>query len=239
MSGVIPDRELRRSKLQNARGRLELERVERLSPEERARVREEWWRQRRYHVVTPGPELTRAALAPFPDAVRELGRRAPFRRYDDRGGGGYWPDPNEIWLAAGVETYESLAQVVRSARHELFHFVNWNHPLYRDDLDRGYPGFRAALEASHPLLASHPRYSEWIARAFVPQGEHANPVELWADIPTNFPDPAELPPPLARYFAPLLIAKGAPPELPSGRGEEDGHAAFHELIAPGISSRTS
>lgn len=57
----MPDRELRRSKAENARGRLELERVERLSPEERARVREEWWRERRYHVVTPGKELTRAA----------------------------------------------------------------------------------------------------------------------------------------------------------------------------------
>lgn len=236
---MIPDRELRRSKLENARGRLELERVERLPPEERARVRDEWWRERRYLVVTPGEELTLAALAPFPDEVRELGRRAPFHRYDDRGGGGFWPDPNEIWLAAGVETHESLAQVVLSARHELFHYVNWNHPLYRRDLDRGYPGFRAALAEARPLLAAYPRYSEWISRSFVPQGEHANPVELWADIPTNFPDPTGLPPPLARYFAPILGADGAPPKLPSGRGEDDRLAAFHELIAPGTTSRTS
>ncbi len=239
MSRVIPTRELHRSARENAGGRLELERVERLPPAERARVREGWWRERRYQVVTPGAELIEAALAPFPDAVRELGRTAPFHRYDDRSGGGYWPDTNEIWLAAGVETYESQAQVVLSARHELFHFVNWNHPLYRADLDRGYPGFRAALAGSRSLLASYPRYAAWIARSFVPQGEHANPVELWADLPTNFRAPAALPPPQPRYLAPLLVAGGTAPELPAHSADEDGLAAFHELIAPGTSSRPS
>ena len=233
-----PTRELRRSKRENDRGRLELERIERLSPGEQARIRDDWWRERRYLVVTPGDELIEAALAPFPDKVRALGRRAPLRRYDDRGGGGFWPDENEIWLAAGVETYESLAQVVMSSRHELFHYVNWNHPLYRDDLDRGYPGFRAALAEARPHLASCPRYAAFVAGSFVPQGDHANPVELWADVPTNFPDPAELPAPLARYFAPLLVEGGASPVLPHGKGEEDGLAAFHELIAPGTSART-
>jgi hypothetical protein len=201
-------------------------------------VREAWWRERRYLVVTPGDELIRAALERFPAEVREIGRRARFRRYDDRGGGGFWPDTNEIWLAAGVETYESLAQVVMSARHELFHFVNWNHPLYRDDLDRGYPGFRAALADARPVLAAHPRYWSWIARSFVPQGDHANPVELWADIPTNFPDPAEIPPALAAYFAPLLVAGGARPVLPAGSAADDGLPAFHALIAPGTTTRT-
>lgn len=233
-----PTRELRRSARENEQGRPELQRVERLAPAERARVREAWWRERRYLVVTPGDELIRAALEPFPAEVREIGRRARFRRYDDRGGGGFWPDTNEIWLAAGVETYESLAQVVMSARHELFHFVNWNHPLYRDDLDRGYPGFRAALAEARPVLASHPRYWSWIARSFVPQGDHANPVELWADIPTNFPDPAEIPPPLAAYFAPLLVAGGARPVLPAGSAMDDGLPAFHELIAPATTTRT-
>ena len=238
-----PTRELRRSKHENERGRLELERLERLAPAERERIRAGWWRERRYLVVTPGDELIEAALAPFPARVRERGRRARFRRYDDRGGGGFWPDENEIWLAAGVETYESLAQVVMSARHELFHFVNWNDPLYRDDLDRGYPGFRSALAAARDGHASRPRSSEerywsWIARSFVPQGDHANPVELWADIPTNFPDPAELPPPVAAYFAPLLVERGVPPVLPPGRGADDGLPAFHELIAPGLSART-
>ena len=233
-----PTRELRRSARDNERGRPELERVERLPPHERARVREEWWRERRYVVVTPGDELIRLALEPFPAAVRELGRRARFRRYDDRGGGGFWPDTNDIWLAAGVETYESLAQVVMSARHELFHFVNWNHPLYRDDLDRGYPGFRSALAEARTAAGSHPRYWSWIARSFVQQGDHANPVELWADVPTNFPDPAGIPPPLARYFAPLLVAGGAPPVLPLGRVGDDGLPAFHELIAPGTPTRT-
>lgn len=231
-------REERRSEAENARGRVELERIERLAPVERERVREEWWRERRYVVVTPGDELIRLALEPFPEPVRVLGRRALFRRYDDRGGGGFWPDTNDIWLAAGVETYESLAQVVMSARHELFHFVNWNHTLYRDDLDRGYPGFRSALAEARIAPGSYPRYWSWIARSFVPQGDHANPVELWADVPTNFPDPAELPPPLARYFAPLLVAGGAPPVLPLGRVRDDGLPAFHELIAPGTPTRT-
>lgn len=239
-----PTRELRRSKRDNEAGRLELERVERLAPAERARIREEWWRERRYLVVTPGEELISAALAPFPAEVRELGATARFRRYDDRGGGGFWPDTNDIWLAAGVETYESLAQVVMSARHELFHFVNWNHPLYRDDLDRGYPGLRSALAraredgASRASAASHQRYWSWIAHSFVPQGDHANPVELWADIPTNFPDPAELPAPLAAYFAPLLVAGAVAPALPAAAAADDGLAAFHTLIAPGAPKRT-
>ena len=239
-----PTRELRRSQRDNEAGRLALERVERLSPAERGRIREEWWSERRYLVVTPGDELIRAALAPFPAAVRELGAKARFRRYDDRGGGGFWPDTNDIWLAAGVETYESLAQVVMSARHELFHFVNWDHPLYRDDLDRGYPGLRAALaeasarRASRTGRASEERYWSWVAHSFVPQGDHANPVELWADIPTNFPDPAELPSPLAAYFAPLLVAGGAAPALPAGEAADDGLPAFHTLIAAGAPTRT-
>ena len=239
-----PTRELRRSKRENEAGRLELERVERLGPAERGRIREEWWRERRYLVVTPGDELIRAALAPFPAEVRTLGASARFRRYDDRGGGGFWPDTNDIWLAAGVETYESLAQVVMSARHELFHFVNWNHPLYREDLDRGYPGLRAALaearggRASGAGPGSEERYWSWIAHSFVPQGDHANPVELWADIPTNFPDPAELPAPLAAYFAPLLVDGAARPALPAGPAADEGLPGFHMLIAPGASTRT-
>ena len=233
-----PTRELRRSKRENEIGRLELERVERLGPAERGRIREEWWRERRYLVVTAGEELIRAALAPFPAEVRQLGAGARFRRYDDRGGGGFWPDTNDIWLAAGVETYESLAQVVMSARHDLFHFVNWNHPLYRDDLDRGYPGLRAALAEAREILEAHPRYAAWIAQSFVPQGEHANPVELWADIPTNFPDPAELPAPLAAYFAPLLVEGAARPALPALPAADAGLSAFHTLIAPGAATRT-
>lgn len=234
---MIPTREIRRSPQENERGRRELERVERLEPAERARRREAWWRQRRYLLVTPGDELITAALAPFPRAVRSLGAQARFRRFDDRGGGGFWPDENEIWLAAGVETYESLAQVVLSARHELFHFINWNEPRYRRDLDLGYPGFRAALRAARSQAGASPRYAEWVVRSFLPQGDHANPVELWADLPTNFPDPAELPPPLARYFGPLLREGAPPPELPRQRAADLAPAAFHALIAPEAAGR--
>lgn len=89
---MIPTREVRRSPQENERGRRELERVERLEPAERARRREAWRRERRYLVVTPGAELITAALAPFPRTVRSLGAQARFRRFDDRGGGGFWPD---------------------------------------------------------------------------------------------------------------------------------------------------
>src|SRR5439155_433100 len=128
----------------------------------------------------------------FPEEIRALGRRCPFYRYDARSGGGYWPDRDEIWLAAGVETYEGLRQVRLSACHELFHFVCWNHPRYRADEDRGFARLRRVIAESKRMARDHSRYHKWVTGSFLRQGDHANIVEYFADIPTNFRDPAEV-----------------------------------------------
>jgi hypothetical protein len=202
----------------------------RLSPAGLARLRDLLWAARIYVYVTPGPLLARQALAIFPEPVRALGARCPFFRYDARSGGGYWSDKNEVWLAAGVETYEGLRQVVMSARHEMFHFIAHNDPRYRPDDDAGWPALWGALDASRAQVERHPRYRDWIRRSFIPQGGHANPTELFADIPTNFPDPSEIPPPLRAYFAPLLEGTDGGPDAVS-RGAPADLAAFHQLIA--------
>jgi hypothetical protein len=215
----------------NALGKRALEAAERdLSPRGLARLREILWNFRIYLYVTPGEELVRQALAIFPEPVRTLGARCPFHRHGARSGGGYWPDRNEVWLAAGVETYEGLRQVVLSSRHEMFHFVAHNEPRYRADDDASWPALWGALEASRPQVDAFPRYRDWIRRSFIPQGGHANPAELFADIPTNFPDPAEIPPPLRDYFAPLLAGGDGGPDAVM-RTEPRDLAAFHSLIA--------
>ena len=162
--------------------------------------------------------------------MRTLGARCPFYRYDARSGGGYWPGENEVWLAAGVETYEGTAQVVMSARHEMFHFIAHNHPLYRPDDDAGWPALWGALEASRVDLDGSPRYRDWIRSSFLRQGDHANPAELFADIPTNFSDPREIPPALRAYFAPLLDGSEGGPAAVSPRAPGD-LASFHTLLA--------
>ena len=55
-------------------------------------------------------------------------------------------------------------------------------------------------------------------------------MELFADIPTNFPDPSEIPPPLRAYFAPLLIGSAGGPATVPGSAPGD-LASFHTLIA--------
>ena len=179
-----------------------------LAPADLAALRERLWQSRTYLYVTPGSLLTERALEGFPPEVRELCRRCGFYRYDARGGGGFWSDRNEIWLAAGVETYEGLRQVRLSACHELFHFVCWNHPRYRADEDRGFARLRRVVDESAATIDAYPRYRDWLTRSFLRQGDHANVVEYFADIPTNFRDTRELPPPLAAHFAPLI--EGAP-----------------------------
>jgi hypothetical protein len=226
-----PARPLVRPGALNALGRRALLAAERqLSPRGLARMREILWAYRVYLYVTPGEELIRQALAIFPEPVRALGARCPFHRYDARSGGGYWPDHNEVWLAAGVETYEGTAQVVMSARHEMFHFIAHNDPRYRVDDDSGWPALWGALEASRAHVDQFPRYRDWIRRSFIPQGGHANPTELFADIPTNFPDPAEIPEPLRAYFAPLLVGGDGGPDAVT-RSDPRDLAAFHTLIA--------
>jgi hypothetical protein len=97
-----------------------------------------------------------------------------------------------------------LRQVRLSACHELFHFVCWNHARYRTDEDRGFARLRKAVADSRPVVKDYPRYRGWVTASFLRQGDHANVVEYFADIPTNFRDTAELPPPIAAHFAPLI-----------------------------------
>jgi hypothetical protein len=173
-----------------------------------AALRRAWWQRRIYLYVTPGDVLVERALADFPDEIKELGRRCPIIRTEARAGGGFYPDRNEIELAAGVETYEGLRQVELSACHELFHYVCWNDPRYRHDEDQNFPYLRRAVFESRGALGSFPRYRSWVVGSFLRQGDHANPVEYFADIPTNFRRTEELPPPIRAHFAPLI--EGAP-----------------------------
>ena len=183
--------------------------AERLPPERLGALRGTWGRAPRFVYVTPGEELVERALAGFPEDVRALGRRCRIVRTNARYGGGFYPDRNEVELAAGVETYEGLRQVELSACHELFHFICWNDPRYRPDEDQGFPYLRRAVRESRDTLSGFPRYRDWVTGSFLRQGEHANPVEYFADIPTNFRDVGELPAPIARHFAPLI--DGSPP----------------------------
>lgn len=225
-------REHRRTRLPNLAGEVIVRVLETLPPANRARLRRWLWSRRTYLVVTSGRDLIRGALAGFPSDVRALCASAPVMRYDDRSGGGYWPDRNEIWLAAGVETYERRAQVFLSARHELFHYVCWNHPAYRLDEQRGFTAMLQALRAARPDLPHHPRYAAWV-RSFLTQGDHANPVEYFADVPTNFRNAADLPPSLAHHFAPLIDGSPLSSNLSADHPRSDMTlAAFHELISP-------
>jgi hypothetical protein len=207
-------RELKRVAVPNAMGHVVLAFAERtLRPLELGGLRDQLWRTQTYLYVTPGPLLIERALEGFPAEVRALGARCPFFRYDARGGGGYRPDRNEIWLAAGVETYEGLRQVRLSACHELFHFICWNNPRYRADEDRGFARLRKAVADSRGVVKDYPRYRGWVTASFLRQGDHANVVEYFADIPTNFRDRSELPPPVAAHFAPLIDGSRFPDDF--------------------------
>jgi hypothetical protein len=204
-----------------------------LAPPDLAGLRERLWQSHTYLYVTPGPVLVERALEGFPPEIRALGARCPFHRYDARGGGGYWPDRNEIWLAGGVETYEGLRQVRLSACHELFHFVCWNHPRYRGDEDRGFARLRKVVAESQAQLDGFGRYRDWVTGSFLRQGDHANVVEYFADIPTNFRDTRELPPLLAAHFAPLIDGAPFPREFDRDLADAPYELAeFQRSLAP-------
>jgi len=187
--------------------------VERLWAGRLPDLRRSLWRRQLYLYVTPGDVLIERALSGFPDDVRALGRRCRIIRTNARSGGGFYPDRNEIELAAGVETYEGLRQVELSACHELFHYVCWNHSVYRRDEDLNFAYLRRAVRDSRGHLAEFARYRDWVRGSFLRQGDHANPVEYFADIPTNFRDTAELPPPIRAHFAPLIDATSPRPDF--------------------------
>src|SRR6267142_2736601 len=194
-------------------GRAALERAEQLPRDQLDSLRREWWEKRTYVYVTPGEELVKRALAGFPDDVRALAGRCRILRPEARSGGGYYSDRNEVELAAGVETYEGLHQVELSACHELFHYVCWNDRRYRADEDQNFPYLRRAVRESRKLLPAFARYRDWVTGSFLRQGDHANPVEYFADIPTNFRDTSELPPPIRTHFAPLIDGAPLPYDL--------------------------
>src|SRR5437588_182849 len=203
-----------------------------LAARDLAGLRDRLWQTRTYLYVTPGPLLIQRALEGFPAEVRELCARCPVHRYEARGGGGFWPDRNEIWLAAGVETYEGLRQVRLSACHELFHFVCWNHPPYRADGDRGFARLRKVVADSSSVVKNYPRYRGWLTASFLRQGDHANVVEYFADIPTNFRDTAELPPSVAAHFAPLIDGAAFPADFDRGLADDPYElAAFQRSLA--------
>jgi hypothetical protein len=187
--------------------------AEKLGPKRLHALRDAWWSGHRYVYVTSGETLVERALAGFPDDVRALGRKCRIVRTDARYGGGFYPDRNEVELAAGVETYEGLRQVELSACHELFHFICWNDPRYRRDEDQGFPYLRRAVWRSRTLLDEHPTYREWVTGSFLRQGDHANPMEYFADIPTNFRFTSQLPPPIRAHFAPLIDGSPMPYDL--------------------------
>jgi len=219
---AAPHRELSRAAVPNAMGHVVLAFAERtLRPRELGGLRDQLWRTQTYLYVTPGPVLIARALEGFPPEVQALGARCPFFRYDARGGGGYWPDRNEIWLAAGVETYEGLRQVRLSACHELFHFICWNHARYRADEDRGFARLRKVVAESAAVVKDYPRYRGWVTASFLRQGDHANVVEYFADIPTNFRDTSELPPLIASHFAPLIAGSAFPTEFDRDLAEDE------------------
>ena len=209
---AAPHRELKRAAVPNAMGHVVLAFAERtLRPAELGGLREQLWRTQTYLYVTPGPLLIARALERFPSEVRALGARCP----------------------AGVETYEGLRQVRLSACHELFHFICWNHPRYRADEDRGFARLRKVIADSSPVVKNYPRYRGWVTASFLRQGDHANVVEYFADIPTNFRDTSELPPLIAAHFAPLIDGSAFPDDFDRGLApEEYDLARFQRSLAP-------
>src|SRR5207247_1381031 len=70
-----------------------------------------------------------------------------------------------------------------------------------------------ALEGFPPVVKNYPRYRGWVTASFLRQGDHANVVEFFADIPTNFRDTSELTPLIAAHFAPLIDGSPFPDDF--------------------------
>ena len=93
---------------------------------------------------------------------------------------------------------------------------------------------QAAFEAqSREVMNAYPRYRDWITGSFLRQGDHANVVEYFADIPTNFRDVAELPPAIATHFAPLISGGPFSPDFDRDLiAEPYDLAAFQRSLSP-------
>lgn len=199
---------------ENLHGEQVLAYLAKLSPEEQHQQKQKWQQERTVLVVVTGDKVIAKSMESYPVWVQRLCAEAKFYRYNgvvEGIGGGYFPGRDEIWLNAGVETWESRNQIYASGRHELFHYVNWHDDLYHWDMDMGWPYLIGAIAESKRDL---PRYPDYVAflRRFLAQGDHANPVEFFADVPTNiFNEIHLLPLPLNRYFGSLIRKNGRPP----------------------------
>ena len=82
-------------------------------------------------------------------------------------------------------------------------------------------------------MKDYPRYRGWVTASFLRQGDHANVVEYFADIPTNFRDTAELPPKIAAHFAPLIDGSPFSEEFDRDLADEPYELiAFQRSLAP-------
>jgi hypothetical protein len=82
-------------------------------------------------------------------------------------------------------------------------------------------------------VSAFPRYRDWVTGSFLRQGDHANVVEYFADIPTNFREMGELPPKIAAHFGPLLSGASFPDEFDRDLAEDPYDlAAFQRSLAP-------
>src|SRR5437879_6222482 len=98
---------------------------------------------------------------------------------------------------------------------------------------RDLAGLRSVVAESRALVDAFPRYRDWVTGSFLRQGDHANVVEYFADIPTNFRDAHQLPPPIAAHFAPLIDGSPFPSEFDTALADGGNDlAAFQRSLAP-------
>ena len=180
--------------------------VERLSGGRLDDLRRSLWRRRAYRLRDT--RETFWSSAPCAASRRRFGRSAAAAGSSGRtarAGGGFYPDRNEIELAAGVETYEGLrsGRALRVPRALPLRLLEPSRCIAatRTATSRTCAARSATAERScRPSRAT----ADWVTGSFLRQGDHANPVEYFADIPTNFRDTAELPPLIRAHFAPLI-----------------------------------
>jgi hypothetical protein len=82
-------------------------------------------------------------------------------------------------------------------------------------------------------VKNYPRYRGWVTTSFLRQGDHANVVEYFADIPTNFRNTSELPPLIAAHFAPLIDGTPFPEDFDAELETDDYDlATFQRSLTP-------
>lgn len=111
----------------------------------------------------------------------------------------YFPGDDRIEVSTKLPGYGERWAAL-TMRHEFVHALTWKMPEYRPDALASFVGLRAAIATAHSERESFPKYDQWL---------RARP-ECLDDLPhfitgiVELMRPSELPPALARYFAPLL-----------------------------------